>query len=120
MKITTIENLQQALQEAKALPWAWLRYLSRMYIGENPPAVSPHELVEGRFFGENMEIRLYNDGDGLAAVKFTDEPEDVFLDTTVYLRWGFGKELRKRRYVEFDEDGQAYIACTRLVEWKGV
>ncbi len=118
MKITKIDTLSQALQEGKNLPWAYLKYMSRIYLGRMPIMPSLAELEEGRFFGPDCEIRLYNDGEGLAAVKINDEPGDTCQDCEVWLRRTYGKLLRKRRYIEFDDDGQARVACTRLLEWE--
>ena len=119
MKITKIDTVSQALQEGKNLPWAYLKYMSRIYLGRTPSMPSVAELEEGRFFGPDCEIRLYDDGAGLEAVKITDEPEDVIQDSEVWLRRSYGRYLHKRRYLEFDADGQARVACTRLLKWEG-
>lgn len=120
MKLTKIDTVSQALQEGKNLPWAYLKYMSRIYLGRTTGMPSMMELEEGRFFGPDCEIRLYQDGEGLAAVKITDEPGDTIQDLEVLLRRSYGKLLRKRRYLEFDADGQARVACTRLLEWEEV
>jgi hypothetical protein len=31
----------------------------------------------------------------------------------------FGKKITKRQYLAFDEDGQGYVAATRLLRWEG-
>ena len=99
MKLTKIDTVSQALQEGKNLPWAYLKYMSRIYLGRTPAMPSMMELEEGRFFGPDCEIRLYQ-------------------DLEVLLRRSYGKLLRKRRYLEFEADGQARVACTRLLEWE--
>ena len=75
--------------------------------------------LEGYFFDDNMQIHVYDTEDGLKAVSFT-EPEDAeFIDKEYDLSGKYqsvGKVIKKREYFDYDEDGQVYVAYTRLVD----
>lgn len=118
MTITPYESPEQALQEALPLPYAYIRQLSGVYLGPNPLPISLDGLTEARFFGADQEIRLLDSGDGLTALKFADDGSEAVIDTWTALIPPFGRQLRKRQYIAFDPDGQAYISATRLAEWK--
>lgn len=118
MKRTTL-TAEQALERARALPFAYIAGLSSLTLGPVPAVLEPEEIMEARFFGPLEEVHLYHTEAGLEAVSFAEEPGDEYLEQESPLISGFGKTLTKRMYVDYDEDGQARIVATRLVNWEG-
>lgn len=119
MKKTELTE-SQALRLGLTLPYAYITRLSEVTVGRTPDICTTEELLEARFFGPSQEIRIWNDGDGFRAVSLEDEGQDDYLDLTRPIRRScFGRKLTLRRYLAFDEDGQAYVCDTRLVHWEG-
>lgn len=118
MKPTDL-TLEAALLQAQTMPFAYMASFSSVTIGRTPGQPDLSEVLEARFFGPDGEIRIYRDGEALRATAYMDRPEDIYMDcTSETISPRFGKSITKRRYVEFDEDGQAKIAATRLLDWK--
>lgn len=114
-------DVQQALQRAKGLPYAWICRLSQVYLGYCPAEISLEELLEARFFGPEEEVRLFFREGQLQAAVCIEEPGDRVIPATYALQHPeqFGQELTVHQMVESDEDGQCYVAAVRLAEWKG-
>ena len=104
MKQETID-IQAALEAGQKLPFAWVRSLSQVALGRTPLTADLEELLEARFFSRDREIRLFPGEDGLRAVALIENPR-------------FGRSITVTRVLDWDEDGQAYIAATRLSGWK--
>ena len=73
-----------------------------------------------------MQIHIFTGEDGLQAVCFTepenmiDNKEDI-IDKDYRLAGKYqkiGSRITKREYLDYDEDGQVYVAYTRLVDVK--
>lgn len=112
-------SLEQAVAEGMQMPFAYVRSFSAVTLGKTQPLPPMNEILEARFFGPDQEIRLTDDGDGLYGLRIVDGETSDFIDLTDRLLSGFGKTLTKRSYVDFDEDGQGSIVCTRLLDWEG-
>lgn len=113
-------DVNAALERGLVLPFALVRSLSRVALGPTPESVDRLELLEARFFDGREEIRIFRDEAGLQAVRLRSEAGDAALEQDLGLMNPmFGKTLRVRRVLEFDEDGQAYIAQTMLTGWEG-
>ena len=118
MKQETID-IQAALEAGQKLPFAWVRSLSQVALGRTPLAVELEELLEARFFSRDREIRIFPGEDGLRAVALTGEPEDHVMEEEYLIENPqFGRSITVTRVLDWDEDGQAYIAATRLSGWK--
>ena len=113
-------DVSAAIELGQRLPYAMVRSLSSMFLGQTPAVILPEELEEARFFSEKEEIRVFHSERGLSAVLVTEEEGDVVLQSWERVENPtFGKELRITRLLERDEDGQAYVADMRLSGWKG-
>lgn len=118
MKITSL-SVSEALTGALAMPFAYIACLSHVYMGPTPETVDLADINEARFFGDSGEFRFFRENGVMNAVQVTDEPCDVTIDRTHALINDFGSQLTERKYIQFDQDGQGYIAATRLLTWKG-
>lgn len=118
---TEYRDIPGALADGQALPFVYLRTLSRAAIGRSAELPVPEDLGEVeelRFFGSEAEIRILRTDAGLEAYRISDG-DGAFLDETVGLLPGFGKKLIRRKLLRFDDDGQAEICAVRLVGWEG-
>ena len=76
-------------------------------------------MTEARFFGPEAELRFYLEHGALAATLAEDEPGDAAIQREVRLLPKFGRTLKQLQYIAFDQDGQGYVALTRLAAWEG-
>lgn len=119
MKKYTLD-IEQAINLGMEQPFAYITRLSDVTVGITPGAFSMEDLLEARFFGPEQEVRIYITGDGFSAIQLANDELDEFLDISRPIRDPrFGKILTLRQYLDYDEDGQAYIRATRLLDWKG-
>lgn len=78
------------------------------------------ECIEARFFSETEEIRFFRKDDDVKAVKVSDGNAD-YMDEEYVMADNFafaGKAVTVRKYIDEDEDGQVFIAATRLYKIK--
>lgn len=116
----TVLPADQAIRLGLTLPYAYITRLSQVTVGRTPEQFSDEELLQARFFGPDREIRIWRDEAGLQAVSLEDEAGEQCIDLIRPIRSrAFGRRLTLRRYLDFDEDGQAYIRDTRLIHWEG-
>ena len=75
------------------------------------------ELVEARIFSDNSEIHIFRYDDGLKCVKISDSGFDDVLVEKYDLEKRFsqiGKTVTVKKYIDYDDDGQAFIKLKRL------
>lgn len=112
-------NVEAAIREGLGLPYAMVRSLSQVTLGPAPAAVDAAELLEARFFDNEQEIRVFHGEDGLEAVRLRGEDTDHTIEETYSIENpGFGGSLTVTRVLDWDGDGQAYTAASRLSGWK--
>ena len=114
-------SLNQGLEQGQALPYVYIREMSRIVIGRNPQEICLPEVLEARFFRPGTEIRIFRGESGLNAVKISAEEGDTYIDSTRTLAnpQRFGSRLRFREYLTPDEDGQMCIEEVCLTDWEG-
>lgn len=111
---------EQALAEGKKLPFVMLQMVSAVVFAKNPYVFETDEINEVRFFDKQTEIRLFRQNDSLKAVRLTAERTDRCLyETYTFANRRLGNELELCRVIDTDEDGQSYVAATRLTAWRG-
>lgn len=116
---TEVLSKEEALRLGMALPWAFLRCYSAASLGPTPEKIDPDELLEARFFSEQEEIRLLRLEGELRGLRRAEDG-DAGIDSCFRIANPvFGKTLRTRRCIVFDEDGQAAFTEARLCGWEG-
>lgn len=78
-----------------------------------------NEVLEGYFFNDTTQIHIYNTDDGFKAVCFSEPENADYIDKEYELAGKYhaiGKRVKKREYLDYDADGQVYVAYTRLVD----
>lgn len=81
----------------------------------NVPALE--QLMEARLFSGEKELHIFQNENGWMAVSVEETGESEYLDGFHPLSKKFqtvGKQLGVRKYISYDDDGQAYVALTRL------
>lgn len=139
MKLENAQKLapEAALEQGRQLPFAMIRTLDEVYLGPTAKwpdyealGKHPEALEEARFFDDTQEIRLFRTERGLQAVRL--QGEDWVCDTywlekafvwRMMSQYGLtaeevGDSITLAREIAYDEDGQAYVAATRLVTGK--
>lgn len=114
-------ELKTAFALGKQKPWAMIRSLSTVTLGVTPTNLPPEaELLEARFFDESSEIRIFRQNELLQACEITKNScqERFFKERYSLIGTQFGREITVCYELDIDEDGQAYVATTRLCGWK--
>lgn len=119
MKLTAL-SVNDALDRAKTMPYAYIRTLSSVYVGAIPETITLDEVTEARFFGETSEVQFIRSAAEMTAMEVADEADDITVDQRTALIHPADSFLTKRRYILPDEDGQCSVAATRLLKWEGV
>lgn len=119
MKSETLEP-QKALEKGLQLPFAMLRFLSKVFLGETPKQIDLSELLEARFFNQEKEIRIFQRDGILCAAYLEQEEKDNPIEKTYMLENpDFGTQITVCYDLSYDSDGQAYISFMRLSGWEG-
>ena len=119
MKLETMDA-SRALAEGLTLPYSLIFAYGGVTLGETPERVDAEELTEARFFSAEREIHVYRGGGTLHAASIRDTPEDNAVTERYPLdNPRLGDWIAVRRYLDYDEDGQAYVSVRRLAGWKG-
>jgi len=94
--------------------YALVYRLGGMYLGGLCDIQDWEEVTEARFFDERGELHIWNDGDGFHSAKITEESDVGNAIDRLWINRA-GNTLLSRQYLCADEDGQSYIALTRLL-----
>lgn len=122
------ENLQKIdIDEVKALiqqyEYALVYEISQMVFDkiESISQINWNEIQEAYFFHPKSQIHIYWNGDSLQATIYNETEDVKFVDRCYELAGkfhGIGNSIIEREYLEYDDDGQTYVAYARLVTVK--
>lgn len=75
-------------------------------------------IIEARFFNEDKEIRIFRDEDKYDGTIFIEkqDPNCIKKEVLLYPRDNkreYPKKMEFRKYIDYDEDNQAYIRYTK-------
>ncbi len=113
-------SAEEALRRGRKLPYALIRTVSSVTLGENPEQIETEELLEARFFSDTEEIRLFRQDRELKGAAFIQEMGDCYLEKAYQIENPrLGRQITVRYELDADEDGQTYISSTRISGWKG-
>ena len=113
--VNTIEDLVSSYR------YALIYEFSRVLLGDATQVnVNFDELNEAYLFNKSEQIHIFKVDGVLKGVKATEEISDEhFFDKKYKLDSKFkalGKIIVVREYLEYDEDGQAIVSYTRLLD----
>ena len=118
----TFERLtaEEAIRRGLMLPFALIRTVSSISLGNTPAQIETDELLEARFFSDVQEVRLFRrDGQLQGAVLKQEAAKNYWEKAYRVENPVLGSELVVRYEREADEDGQTYVSAARLAGWKG-
>lgn len=112
-------EVQKALEHRGEYEYALVCLISRLLLCKTSELPEPdwEECLEARFFDREKELHIYEEDGELLAVEITEEdPEDCLIRRYQLANRfrGAGKLLRVHEYLDYDEDGQAFVSLTRL------
>lgn len=115
-------ELSEAYGKGKEYEYALVYLLSEVILckAERLKSFPIEECTEARFFSDNRELHIFGTEEGMHAVEVSDDGAEDVVVKRYELAPKFssvGSRLVVQEYLEYDEDGQAVIALTRL---KGV
>lgn len=112
-------TIDEALQRISAMPYAYIRSISKVTFGTAPSKLDLEELIEARYFYGNSEIRLFRRNDELKAAEiFVSEAEQGIRRAYEIANPKLGSSYKMIELISFDTDGQANICDTMLTEWE--
>ena len=118
----TFEKLaaEEAVQRGLTLPFALLRSISSVSLGNTPTQIETEELLDARFFSDTEEVRLFRRDGLLQGVALKQDADKDYLEKIYRIENpALGSEIVVRYELDVDEDGQTYVSTARLVGWKG-
>jgi len=117
VKVNSGITLQEAMEKGRQMPFAAINTYSGYTVGKTADTELPEteEIIEARFFDADSEIRIFTSDSGLQAVEVTDSPDDRTIEAVYSLR--DSAKVAVRRYIGFDDDGQAYISYSRMFDY---
>lgn len=117
MQIQIMEDIEGVKEAAHDYKYALLYYYSDVQLGEakDLAPVNWDECLEARFFDGEKELRFFREGDVFSASFVSGDGESIesefSLDTRFQTQWN---KVKVRQFLEYDADGQAFIAATML------
>ena len=118
----TFERLtaEEAIQRGLMLPFALIRRISSVSLGNTPTQIETEELLDARFFSDTEEVRLFRRDGLLQGVVLKQDADKDYLEKIYRIENpALGREIVVRYELEADEDGQTYVSAARLAGWKG-
>lgn len=112
-------GLADAQEQSASYSYALLYMISgvRLCRAEELGQIDWEECQEARFFSEDRELHVFEGEDGMEAVEVSDADGNGVVIKEFLLDNRFssvGRSVLVQEYLEYDEDGQAYVANTRL------
>lgn len=118
MKRINIEEAKKLIFDYK---YAYLQMMSEHILDEvsKLASIAWDELLEGYVFDDEKQLHIYREDDELVAVIIDDDMGEAhYIDREYELSKKYdalGKNVIIREYLLADDDGQSYVAATRLV-----
>lgn len=118
-EIIKIEDVNNKLLKDLNINEAILYYIDKIELLKNIEDVEKikfDNLLEGILFGINNEIKIIREGNNFKAVVMNEEKEDEYIvakHLVINERFNNVKTVEIKKYIEDDEDGQAYISYFR-------
>lgn len=117
MQIQIMEDIEGAKEAAQNYQYALLYFYSDVKLGETKDLapVNWDECLEARFFDGEKELRFFREGDTFLASLANSEGESIDNEFPLDARFqGQWSKMKVRQFLEYDTDGQAFVAATML------
>ncbi len=112
-------EIEKACEMIKDYSYALVYMISDIYLckTEQLPLIDWEECLEARFFSEDGELHIYEEDGEYKARQIIDEGQGNSIIKKYQLNNKFknvGNYLYVQQYLDYDKDGQAVVALTRL------
>lgn len=116
-----IEEINKSLLDDLKISQGIFYYYDRVEVKKKIDTISFKNIIEARMFGKNNEIKVFKVLGELNASILKEEVEDennILEDKHLVIdnRFGDIKEVKIKKYISEDNDGQAYISYFRPYE----
>lgn len=107
-------------EDYKSYDYGYLTYMSEVVLvkmEDYREDIDWQELLEARFFNEKQELHIWRTGDSLMGSRLAETGETDAADTEFPVMKKFcpaGGKMVIRKYIDYDGDGQAFVAHTRI------
>ncbi len=123
IRITKCEAPEVAIKRFDQYPFGLVYEISRVLFGRTSDMgeIKWDEVTDARFFSDTEELRYFIREGEPAAVLLSEDGDSEFFDEERTLAARFfkaGKSVTIRKYINYDEDGQAFVEASRLVSIK--
>lgn len=115
------KNFNEAKQEIPDYRYALLYQIGGILLDrvENLPDINWEECTEARFFSGSGELHFFETEGTMEAVEIKDaggEEDEIIKAYDLAKKFNSqGKKIYVKEYLDYDEDGQAEVALTRLM-----
>lgn len=99
--------------------YAIFYYIDRVEVKKDMEDIDLNNLLEASIFGEKAEIKMFKQKGELKAILNMDEDSDKVIKISHIVRQQKFDGINKvniKKYIKYDEDGQAYIDYWRPYE----
>ncbi len=112
-------GLAEAQEQSSSYSYALLYMISGVKLckAKELGQIEWEECQEARFFSEDRELHIFEGEDGMEDVEVSDADGNGVVIKEFLLDNRFssvGRSVLVQEYLDYDEDGQAYVANTRL------
>lgn len=115
MLVNKIENISSIDKTVENYRYVWIQGYDIVNLGEvKDVKINYDTIIEARFFSPDKELHIFPFGDEMCAVEIIKEDNDDYFEEKQMLRKRFGKSITLRYYIDYEDDGQAYITNTVL------
>ena len=115
MIINRIEDIKSIDKIIESYRYVWVQEYDSVNLGKGKDVTINYDnIIEARFFSSDKELHIFLFGDALCAIEIIKEEKDDYFEEKQILRKRFGKSITLRYYIDYEDDGQAYIVNTVL------
>lgn len=123
IKISPMKDISAAQKDAAGYAHNVIRQISDVFVDAAADKIDWDEVQEAWFFDQHTELHFFRTDDELMCVKAEEKENPSHVVTHTYEIANAAKGGREdksvlevREYLDFDEDGQCYVAYTRLAD----
>lgn len=116
------ETVEQAIEQSQKYLYSFIVLREKIQLGEwnqekaqqLKDSYKTEGMIEARFFSQEGEIHIFQREEGFCCYEIIDERESDIDSIIKEYDSKIGKTLQVKKYIQYDEDGQAEVAKTRF------
>lgn len=120
LKESFLENdLDMDTIKAKGYKWGIIYNFNKVEVGTiEDLEIDKALLLQARLFDDNKEVNILRDGLKFNLYYFEEDKDEFIEDSHLIIESKFNnyKQIKFKKYISYDEDGQAFISYVRPYE----